>query len=38
MTDTTVLPMIVLYEVYKKVKRERGEERALEAYAQLMRA
>jgi predicted nucleic acid-binding protein len=36
--DTTVLPTIVLYEVYKKIKREWGEERALEAYAQLMRA
>ena len=36
--DTTVLPTIVLYEVYKKIKRERGEEKALAAYAQLMRA
>jgi predicted nucleic acid-binding protein len=36
--ETTVLPTIVLYEVYKKIKRERGEEKALEAYAQLMRA
>ncbi len=32
-----VTPAIVLYEVYKKVKRERGEENALTAAAQLMK-
>ena len=30
-----VTPMIVLYEVYKRIKRERGEEEALTAVAQL---
>jgi predicted nucleic acid-binding protein len=30
-----VTPMIVLYEVYKRVKRERGEDEALIAVAQL---
>ncbi len=30
-----VTPTIVLYEVYKKIKCARGEEKALEAYAQL---
>ena len=34
----TIIPSIVVYEVYKRIKREISEERALEAYAQLMRA
>jgi toxin FitB len=33
--DEIVTPTIVLYEVYKKIKCTRGEEKALEAYAQL---
>jgi predicted nucleic acid-binding protein len=33
----TVTPSIILYEVYKKLKKEKGEEVALEAYAQIMR-
>lgn len=35
--ENTITPTIVIYEVYKKIKREEGEERALEAYAQIMR-
>lgn len=36
--ENTVIPTIVVYEVYKKIKREISEEKALEAYAQLTRA
>lgn len=36
--ENTVIPAVVVYEVYKKIKREVSEERAFEAYAQLMRA
>ena len=32
-----VTPSIVMYEVYKRLKKEKGEEVALEAYAQIMR-
>lgn len=35
--DQIVTPSIIFYEVYKKVKRERGEENALTAAAQLMK-
>jgi len=35
--ENTITPTIILYEVYKKVKRSRGEGEALEAYAQLSR-
>ena len=31
----TVTPTIVIYEVYRKIKGVRGEEKALEAYAQM---
>ncbi len=33
----TITPTIVIYEVYKKLRREIGEEKALEAYAQIVR-
>jgi predicted nucleic acid-binding protein len=33
----TVTPSIVVYEVYKRLKKEKGEEVALEAYAQITR-
>jgi toxin FitB len=33
----TVTPTIVIYEVYKKIKSASGEEKALEAYAQMSR-
>ena len=36
--DDTVIPTIVVYEVYRKVKASAGEESAIEAYAQLKRA
>ncbi len=35
--DNTITPAVVVYEVYKKLKKERGEQVALEAYAQLTR-
>lgn len=35
--NNTVIPTIVVYEVYRKLKRERGEQVALEAYAQMTR-
>jgi predicted nucleic acid-binding protein len=35
--SNTITPAIVIYEVYKRLKRERGEQLALEAYAQLTR-
>jgi len=31
----TVTPTVVIYEVYRKIKGVRGEEKALEAYAQM---
>ena len=33
----TVTPTVVIYEAYKKIKSSRGEEKALEAYAQMSR-
>ncbi len=33
----TITPVVVVYEVYKRLKKERGEQVALEAYAQLTR-
>jgi toxin FitB len=30
-----IMPTIVIYEVYKKIKSTKGEEKALEAYAQM---
>jgi predicted nucleic acid-binding protein len=33
----TVTPTIIMYEVYKKIRSVRGEEKALEAYAQMSR-
>jgi len=35
--ENTITPAIVVYEVYKKIKSELSEEKALEAYAQMMR-
>jgi predicted nucleic acid-binding protein len=35
--EKTVTPSIVVYEVYKKIKRAKGEQKALEAYAQMSR-
>ncbi len=36
-TSNTVTPTIVIYQVYKTLKRERGQQVALEAYAQMTR-
>jgi len=36
--ENTVTPTIVIYEVYKRIKSVKGEEKALEAYAQMSRA
>lgn len=36
-SNNTVTPTIVIYEVYKRLKKERGEQVALEAYAQMTR-
>ena len=36
-TEKTVTPTIVIYEVYRKIKSMRGEQKALEAYAQMSR-
>jgi len=33
----TVTPTVVIYEVYRKIKSVRGDEKALEAYAQMSR-
>jgi len=33
--ENTVTPTIVIYEVYKRIKSIKGEEKALEAYAQM---
>lgn len=35
--NNTVTPTVVLYEVYRRLKKERGEQVALEAYAQMTR-
>jgi len=35
--EDTLTPTIVIYEVYRKIKKMKGEERALEAYAQISR-
>ena len=35
--ETTVTPTIVLFEVYRKIKSMKGEQKALEAYAQMSR-
>ena len=35
--SNTVTPTIVVYEVYKRLKKERGQQVALEAYAQMTR-
>jgi predicted nucleic acid-binding protein len=35
--ENTVTPTIIVYEVYRKVRREKGEEMALEVYGQLAR-
>lgn len=36
--NDTVTPTVVVYEVYKKMKKEKGEQAALEAYAQITRS
>ena len=36
--NNTVTPTIVVYEVYKRLKKEKGEQVALEAYAQMTRS
>ena len=36
--DNSVVPAIVIYEVYKRVRSIQGEQSALEAYAQMARA
>ncbi|MGB9024306.1 MAG: type II toxin-antitoxin system VapC family toxin [Candidatus Bathyarchaeia archaeon] len=36
-TNNTVTPTIVVYEVYKRLKKERGQQVALEVYAQMTR-
>ena len=33
--ENTVTPTIVVFEVYRKLKREKGEQKALEAYVQM---
>ena len=35
--DNTITPTVVLYEVYKKLKKEKSEDLALEAYAEMTR-
>lgn len=35
--ENTITPTIVIYEVYRKIKSAKGEEKALEAYAQIAR-
>lgn len=35
--ENTITPTIVVYEVYKKIRKEKGEEMALEIYGQLAR-
>lgn len=36
--NNTVTPTVVIYEVYKRLKKEKGEQVALEAYAQITRS
>jgi predicted nucleic acid-binding protein len=36
-TSNTLTPTIIVFEVYKRLKRERGQQVALEAYAQMTR-
>jgi predicted nucleic acid-binding protein len=36
--DKVVIPVVLIYEVYKKVKKERGEEQALQIVGQMMKA
>ncbi len=36
--DNSVVPSIVIYEVYKRIRSIQGEQSALEAYAQMARA
>jgi predicted nucleic acid-binding protein len=36
-SNNTVTPTVVVYEVYKRLKTERGQQVALEAYAQMTR-
>lgn len=33
--ENTITPTVVIYEVYKRIKSVKGEEKALEAYAQM---
>ena len=35
--DNTITPTVVLYGVYRKLKKEKGEDLALEAYAEMTR-
>jgi predicted nucleic acid-binding protein len=35
--NNTITPTIVIYEVYRRLKKERGQQVALEAYAQMTR-
>ncbi len=35
--ENSITPTIVIYEVYKKLKNKKGEQNALEAYAQITR-
>ncbi len=35
--ENTITPTIVVYEVYRKIKNTKGEQKALEAYAQISR-
>jgi len=37
-SENTVTPTIVIYEVYKRIKSVKDEQKALEAYAQMSRA
>lgn len=36
--DKVIIPSILIYEVYKKIKKERSEEQALQIVAQMMKA
>jgi predicted nucleic acid-binding protein len=36
--SNTITPTVVVYEVYKRLKKEKGEQVALEAYAQITRS
>ena len=35
--ENTITPTIIIYEVYKRIKSTKGEQKALEAYAQMSR-